>query len=273
MLFIQNKKFARLTTEDQFLRVTEDLDNHYQILYHKLMRLLVNGSPDQLKKFAKKHKLKIDIDDAFDLFALAMDKSKFDNLMWFANFLNLNLEAFLKLYQGSHIDINNSFLSYLILSYADFEPNYYVMMNNLKSIGFNLNQKYEHGFTILHYAVRLNVPDINLHQDLVKGLLDNGANPNIQNDYKETVLKYANNEEIANYLIQQPECNPAFRYSKNSKSVVIKATEFKNRETYAYCLKHGGMEVAISRIERELIANTIPVARNSTMNNPAASRI
>lgn len=273
MILIQNKKFARLTSEDEFLRVTEDLDNHCQILYRKLMRLLVNGSPDQLKKFAKKHQLKIDIEDAFDLFALAMDKAKFENLMWFANFINLNLERFLKLYQGSHIDINNSFLSYLILSYADFEPNYYVMMNNLKNIGFNLNQKYEHGFTILHYAVRLNVPDINFHQDLVKGLLDNGADPNIQNDYKETVLKYANNEEIANYLIQQPECNPAFGYSKNNKSAVIKATEFKNKRIHAYCLQHGGMDVAISRIESGLLANVVSGVCNSKVNNPAPRRI
>lgn len=273
MLFIEHGKFTRLTAEDQVLRITTNLNDYQQVTYSKFMHLMVNGSTDQLKKFAKKNFVKIDIDDAFDLFSLAMDKAKFDNLVWFAGFIKLDVKAFIKHYQGSHIATNQSFLSHLILSYADFEPNYYLMMKNLKKIGFNLNQRYKNGFTIFHYAVDLYVPESELQQDLVRSLLDNGADPNIKNDYNEAALKYAKNDEIANYLIQQPECKPEFRYSKNNKSVVIKATEFKNGEAYEYCLKHGGMEVAINRIESQLIADVIAPKLNTKLNEPAPLRI
>jgi hypothetical protein len=246
------------------------LDNYTQNRLPNLIYLLAHGNPERLNKFVKTHDLFIGDLLGKYIYCYVIDKADYANLMWLANFAGISLKSN---NQDSDDAVQYSFVSTVIRKQMPYQPNYPLMIRNLKKIGFNLNQQYEKGSTILHYAAWLDVPDNKLHQDLLRALLDNGADPNIKNDYNQAALKYANNEEIANYLIQQPECKPAFKHSKNNKSVEIKATEFKNRETYAYCLQHGGVESAISRIERELIANTIPVARNSSMNNPAPRRI
>ena len=273
MLYIEDKTFKKHIGSHQGMILMMALDDDRQILYRKLMRLLVNGNPKQLKKFVKNRKFEISEDDAYDLFICALDKAKFDNLMWFANYANFDLKSFLNNFDNHHHQVDNSFISGLILGYKDFEPNFSVMMSNLKNIGFNLNRQYEKGFNILHFAANIYFEDKKLQQELIRALLDNGADPNVRNKDGESALKYAVSKEIANYLVQQAECNPRYKYSKKNKTVVIDPKEFTYPDIYAYCLEHGGVEVAISRIERELIANTIPVARNSSMNNPAPRRI
>lgn len=273
MLYIEDKTFKKYIGSHQDMMLMVALDDDRQILYRKLMHLLVNGNPEQLKRFVKKCKFEMSEDDAYDLFICALDKAKFDNLMWLANYANFDLKSFLNNFYNNHQQVDHSFISGLILGYKDFEPNFSVMMSNLKNIGFNLNRQYEKGFTILHFAANIYFEDKKLQQDLIRALLDNGADPNVRNKDGDSSLKYAVNEEIANYLVQQAECNPRYKYSKKNKTVVIDPKEFTYPDIYAYCLKHGGVDVAISRIESGLLANVVSEVCNSKVNNPAPRRI
>lgn len=274
MLFInEDNEFAISTELDEGVTLTLVLDDYNQNVLRKLMHLLINGNIKKLNKFVKKYKLEMNHNEAMYIFLYAMDKAKFDNLMWFADFSNFDLQKFCQYYQGDHVAVDDSFISDLIEAYIDFEPNFSVMISNLKKIGFNLNQRYEDDFIILHYVASLHMEDSKLHQDLVRALLDNGADPNIKNDDNESVLQYAANAEIANYLIQQPEYNPVYKYTKKTRTVVIDPANFSIPSIYEYCLKHGGVDVAISRIESGLLANVVSEVCNSKVNNPAPRRI
>lgn len=273
MLFInKNNQFAMSMQRDEgiMMQVLDDVDQHFLAA---LMHVLMHGNQKKLKKFAKNYNIRLDSTFARYLYIYAMDKVKFENLIWLGNFLGFHLVNWCKIRGHLNWAVENALIPSLIGTSFVYEPDYAVMISNLKKLGANLNHQYKDGFTLLHFVSHFSGPDIKSQQSAIRAILDNGADPNLKNANGQSSLACARNGEIANYLIQQPECKPAFKYTKTSKSVAISSTEFKNKQIYKYCLEHGGVEVAISRIERELIANTIPVAPNSSMNNPAPRRI
>lgn len=274
MIFInKNNQFAMSLQKNEDINTMEVFDDYVQQFLTALMIVLMHGDLKKLKKFAKKNPVVMSRKFAALLFVYAMDKVKLGNLMWLDNYLGVYFVDYCDLRTASITSVEDAFIPNLIGASFIYKPDYALMISNLKNMGINLNQQYMDGFTLLHFLSTFHGSAREAHKDAIRALLDNGADPNIKNAYNETALKYADNEEIANYLIQQDECKPAFKYTKTNKSVAISSTEFRNKQIYQFCLQHGGVESAISRIERELIANTIPVARNSSMNNPAPRRI
>jgi hypothetical protein len=274
MLFINKKnQFAMSLQGDEDINKMEVFDDEAQHLLASLMNVLIHGNLTQLNQFARDNPIEIDSTFRLYLFIYAMDKVKFENLMWLGNFLDIDLVNAYKADENSNTSIEEALIPNLIGASFVYKPDYSVMISNLKDMGFNLNQQYMDGFTLLHFVSSYNGADRKVEQSAIRALLDNGADPNVKNAYGKSSLACASNGEIANYLVQQDECNPVFKYTKTNKSVAISSTEFKNKRIYAYCLEHGGVDVAISRIESGLLANLVSEVCNSKVNNPAPRRI
>lgn len=268
-----HNEFAILEWTSANSATLETFDDATQDFLTTLMNELAHGNPKKLNKLAKKYGLQIPSESAILLFCYALDKSNLTNLTWLANFAKLDLTKLCEsnTAQSSSISIENSFIPTLITSHLFYRHTSSVMINNLMSFGFNLNQQYLDGYTIFHYVTSLNSSHKQGHLNLVRALLDNGADPNIMNARGQSALKCAADGEIANYLVKQHECMPG--YKNRGDSVAINRTAFKNNAIYEYCLQYGGIAEAISRIERKALGNMIPVKLTSIVNKPFSRRL
>ncbi len=268
-----DNKFAIFSLQGVNSATWEIFDDATQDFLTTLMNGLMHENPNKFNKLAKKYESQLSSELAELLFGYALDKSNLTNLIWLANYAKLDLTNLCKsnTAQRSSISIENSFIPSFIVSHLQHSHNSSVRINNLMSFGFNLNQQYLDGYTIFHYVTNLLSLNEQAHLDLVRALLGNGADPNIRNTLGQSALKCAAKGKIANYLVKQPECMPG--YKNRGNSVAINKSAFKNKAIYEYCLQHGGIAEAISRIERKELANMIPVKLTSIVNKPFSRRL
>ena len=81
------------------------------------------------------------------------------------------------------------------------------------------------------------------------------ANPDLYSDHGISALMLTDNAVVANYLLQQPEFNPEYKIV--GKTVSLDIDTFHDETIYNFCLMNGGIAAAISRIEKQLLANSV----------------
>ena len=248
-------------------------NDEQRISINKLLDLLINASPLRLMLFAKQMEVVLRKDLGIDIFRYILAESNPHNLFWFADFAKIDLNKLLNKCDStvcSNTPIEESFFITLMENTCA-SSDLSAVLSNLNKLGFNLNQQYMGGFTLLHFIANSRNYESTNQQRTLRALLDNGADLNIENATGETVLKYCKNMEMANYLIQQPEC--IIDYKNTNHSVAIKKSTFKSPRIYNYCFEHGGIQVAISNIERKLLASVTSSGLTSKSIKPASFRI
>lgn len=224
--------------------------------FHKVMQ---NGSVKDLKNYI----ITTDIElcpksyGRAQLVAL-VSTSKPDNFKWFCKEAKIDMETELSI--GSSSSISNTHVELTLIADLlnegdDNHENSMLGIKKMVELGFNCNQRFSGGFTILHFLVSGNWASDEAINERVRLLLDLGANPNLYADHDISALMLTDNAVVANYLLQQPEFNPEYTIVGQTVSLVI--DRFYDQTIYNFCLMNGGVAAAISRIEKQLLAKSV----------------
>ena len=269
--------------DDNFVRLTSTGKSNIEIQYfgeeeatalETLINLLKIGTPKKLNKFVIECGMAFNTELTIDLFHNVLDESNPLNLIWLSDFGKINLNRFLNIMPTSlnvKIPVKETFCNRLFIDNINSQ-NCPAILNNLTKLGVDLNRQFMDGSTVLHHAAASNTIEKKDHQFILRTLLDGGANPNIEDNKGQSALRCIEREEVANYLVQQSECKP--RFTNKYNSISINKSAFKYPHIYQYCIQHGGIGVAISSIEREILSSETNFAINATKaNKPVSLRI
>lgn len=224
--------------------------------FHKLMH---NGNTQDLENYL----LVTDIE--LSPAAYGRDKliplvsiAKPDNFKWLCEKANIDMDAELSIERAGLIANTN--IEYTLIADLLSEDGSNVSdamfgIRNIIDLGLNCNQRFSGGFTILHFLVSGNWASDEVINEKLRLLLDLGANPDLCSDHGISALMLTDNAVVANFLLQQTEFNPEYKIV--GKTVSLDIDSFHDETIYNFCLVNGGITAAISRIEKQLLANSV----------------
>jgi|APLak6261670063_1056076.scaffolds.fasta_scaffold01601_2 hypothetical protein len=176
------------------------------------------------------------------------------NFKWFCNAADISINhEFSILNPGicAIVHIEATLIADLLSADEDLQDKVFVAIKNLVHLGLDCNQIFSDNFTIFNFLVSGNWSDSHIINSRVRLLLDLGADPNLCSYNGMSALMLIHDAEVANYLLQQPEYKP--KYKSVGNTVCLDKKDFSNEGIYNYCLKNGGVDAAISRIEQQLL--------------------
>jgi hypothetical protein len=236
-----------------------DEEAYLQICAYGLHKVMQNGSIKDLKNYIAKTDIELCPKPygRAQLVAL-VSTSKPDNFKWFCKEAEIDMETELSI--GSSSSISNTHVELTLIADLlsegdDNHQNSMLGINKIVELGLNCNQRFSDGFTILHFLVSGNWASDEVINEKLRLLLDLGADPDLYSDDGISALMLTDNAVVANYLLQQPEFNPEYKIV--GKTVSLDIDFFHDETVYNFCLLNGGIAAAISRIEKQLLANSV----------------